>query len=54
MSDIITERSAGILRLELNHPARKNAMTAGMYTSLAGTEKRPPNFTNAATPVAAE
>jgi enoyl-CoA hydratase/carnithine racemase len=36
MSDIVTERSGGILRVELNRPARKNAMTAGMYTSLAG------------------
>ena len=37
MSDIVTERSAGILRVELNRPSRKNAMTAGMYTSLADT-----------------
>ena len=36
MSDIITEISDGILRVELNRPAQKNAMTAGMYTSLAG------------------
>src|SRR4051794_7147705 len=36
MGDIVTERSGGILRVELNRPARKNAMTAGMYTSLAG------------------
>jgi enoyl-CoA hydratase/carnithine racemase len=36
MSDIITETSGGILRVELNRPAQKNAMTAGMYTSLAG------------------
>ena len=34
MSDIITERSSGILRVELNRPEKKNAMTAGMYTSL--------------------
>src|SRR3954468_15704236 len=37
MGDIVTERSGGILRVELNRPARKNAMTAGMYTSLADT-----------------
>ena len=35
MSDVITETSGGILRVELNRPAQKNAMTAGMYTSLA-------------------
>src|SRR5262244_975424 len=35
MSDINTERSGGILRVELNRPAKKNAMTAAMYTSLA-------------------
>jgi enoyl-CoA hydratase/carnithine racemase len=35
MSDIITERSNGILRVELNRPNKKNAMTAGMYIDLA-------------------
>ena len=35
MSDIITERSSGILRVELNRPKKKNAMTGGMYTRLA-------------------
>ncbi|WP_439374748.1 enoyl-CoA hydratase [Bradyrhizobium sp. PMVTL-01] len=35
MGDIITETSGGILRVELNRPAQKNAMTAAMYTSLA-------------------
>jgi enoyl-CoA hydratase/carnithine racemase len=35
MSDIITERSDGILRVEFNRPERKNAMTNGMYTELA-------------------
>jgi enoyl-CoA hydratase/carnithine racemase len=28
MSDINTERSGSILRVELNRPAKKNAMTA--------------------------
>jgi enoyl-CoA hydratase/carnithine racemase len=37
MSDIITERTDGILRVELNRPAQKNAMTASMYTTLAET-----------------
>ena len=35
MSDIITERSDGILRVEFNRPEKKNAMTGGMYTQLA-------------------
>jgi enoyl-CoA hydratase/carnithine racemase len=35
MSDIVTERTGGILRVELNRPARKNAMTGAMYTTLA-------------------
>src|SRR5262249_4896626 len=35
MSDIITERTAGILRVELNRPRSKNALTATMYTGLA-------------------
>ena len=35
MSDIITERSDGILRVEFNRPQKKNAMTGGMYTRLA-------------------
>ena len=35
MSDIITERSDGILRVEFNRPERKNAMTNSMYTELA-------------------
>ena len=35
MSDINTERSNGILRIELNRPEKKNAMTGGMYTQLA-------------------
>jgi len=35
MSDIITERAGSILRVELNRPAQKNAMTSSMYTSLA-------------------
>ena len=35
MSDIITERSNGILRVQFNRPEKKNAMTGGMYTRLA-------------------
>src|SRR5436309_12737751 len=35
MSDIITERSGNILRIQLNRPKRKNAMTSAMYFMLA-------------------
>jgi len=35
MSDIVTERSNGILRVELNRPEKKNALTAAMYERLA-------------------
>jgi hypothetical protein len=36
MSNIVTERSGSILRVQLNRPAEKNAMTSGMYNNLAG------------------
>src|SRR5258707_1104005 len=35
MNDIITERSASILRIQLNRSAKKNAMTSSMYLMLA-------------------
>src|SRR3984893_1828448 len=35
MSDIITERSGSILRIQLNRPEKKNAMTSDMYVTLA-------------------
>lgn len=35
MNDIVTERSDGILRVELNRPTKKNAMTSNMYVELA-------------------
>ncbi|HWZ60835.1 MAG TPA: enoyl-CoA hydratase [Gemmatimonadaceae bacterium] len=35
MSDILTERSGSILRVQLNRPARKNAMTSAMYITMA-------------------
>jgi len=35
MSDIVTERSDGVLRVQLNRPASKNAMTSAMYITLA-------------------
>jgi enoyl-CoA hydratase/carnithine racemase len=35
MNDIITERSEGMLRVQLNRPEKRNAMTSSMYTELA-------------------
>src|SRR5882724_2537958 len=35
MSDIVTERSDSVLRVQLNRPASKNAMTSAMYIALA-------------------
>src|SRR5277367_3028439 len=35
MNEIITERSESILRIQLNRPERKNAMTMSMYVTLA-------------------
>ena len=35
MNDIITERSGNILRIQLNRPDKKNAMTLAMYNTMA-------------------
>jgi enoyl-CoA hydratase/carnithine racemase len=35
MSDIITERTGGVLRVQLNRPEKLNALTSSMYTRLA-------------------
>src|SRR5260370_16654406 len=35
MSDIIAERSGNILRIQLNRPDKKNAMTSSMYITMA-------------------
>ena len=35
MNEILTEHSEGVLRIELNRPAKRNAMTASMYVTLA-------------------
>src|SRR5712672_1633403 len=35
MDEIITERSGNIVRVELNRPAKRNAMTSSMYVALA-------------------
>ncbi len=38
MSDIDTERSGSILPIQLNRPAKKNAMTSSMYVSVENEE----------------
>src|SRR5258708_111110 len=35
MSEILTERSGSVLRITLNRPAKKNAMTSSMYLGMA-------------------
>jgi len=35
MSEIVTERTGSILRVTVNRPAKKNAMTSAMYNALA-------------------
>jgi enoyl-CoA hydratase/carnithine racemase len=35
MDEIITEHAGSILRVELNRPSKRNAMTSGMYATLA-------------------
>jgi len=35
MNDVVTEHSGSILRVELNRPAKLNAMTSAMYLALA-------------------
>jgi enoyl-CoA hydratase/carnithine racemase len=35
MNEIVTERSGSVLRVELNRPAKRNAMTSAMYLALA-------------------
>ena len=35
MDEIITEQNGSILRVELNRPAKRNAMTSSMYVALA-------------------
>src|ERR1700726_3427442 len=36
MDDIITEYAGSILRVQLNRPTKRNAMTSAMYVALAG------------------
>jgi enoyl-CoA hydratase/carnithine racemase len=35
MSDIVSERSGNILRIQFNRPSKKNAMTSAMYITMA-------------------
>ena len=35
MNEIVTEHSEGVLRIELNRPAKRNAITSSMYLTLA-------------------
>src|SRR6202051_2382497 len=36
MENIVTEHAGSILRVQLNRPAKRNAMTSAMYVALAG------------------
>ena len=36
MDDIVTEQAGSILRVQLNRPTKRNAMTSAMYVGLAG------------------
>jgi enoyl-CoA hydratase/carnithine racemase len=36
MDDIVTEQAGSILRVQLNRPTKRNAMTSAMYVTLAG------------------
>src|ERR1700761_2809505 len=47
MADIVTEHSGSILRVQLNRPAKRNAMTSAMYVTLAGIFNEAANDENA-------
>ncbi len=40
MEEIVTEHSGSILRVQLNRPTKRNAMTSTMYLALASTSTR--------------
>jgi enoyl-CoA hydratase/carnithine racemase len=46
MEEIVTEHSGSILRVQLNRPAKRNAMTSAMYLSLASIFKEAANDEN--------
>ncbi len=35
MNEVLTERSGSILKVQLNRPGKKNAITTAMYVALA-------------------
>src|SRR6201986_4315855 len=47
MNDIVTEHSGSILRIQLNRPTKRNAMTSAMYVTLAGIFNEAANDENA-------
>lgn len=40
MDEIVTEQAAGVLRVQLNRPTKRNAMTSAMYVALADISTR--------------
>jgi enoyl-CoA hydratase/carnithine racemase len=46
MAEIVTEHSGSILRVQLNRPAKRNAMTSAMYLSLAAIFNKAANDDN--------
>src|SRR3984885_11019535 len=46
MEEIVTERSGSILRVQLNRPTKRNAMTSAMYVALAGIFNKAANDEN--------
>ncbi len=46
MDDIVTERTGGVLSVQLNRPAKRNAMTSAMYLSLASAFNKAANDEN--------
>jgi enoyl-CoA hydratase/carnithine racemase len=46
MDDIVTEHAGSILRIQLNRPKRRNAMTSAMYVALAGSLNEAANDEN--------
>jgi enoyl-CoA hydratase/carnithine racemase len=46
MDDLVTERAGSILRIQLNRPKRRNAMTSAMYVALAGILNKAANDEN--------
>src|SRR6267142_6322761 len=47
MDDLVTEHSGSILRVQLNRPTKRNAMTSAMYLTLASIFNEAANDDNA-------